>query len=124
MTRAVIFDLDSCLAAADEVGESLFAPAFDAIRRANDGRVSGERLQAAFTDCWRFPFDSVARKYGFSSAMCSAGFAAFGQIGQAVEQPQQRGFAAARRAEQDKYLIGLNIQRDIDERLGTVGVGI
>ena len=36
MTQA-IFDLDSCLAAADEVGEQLFAPAFAAIRAANDG---------------------------------------------------------------------------------------
>ena len=32
MTKAIIFDLDSCLAAADEVGEQLFAPAFAAIR--------------------------------------------------------------------------------------------
>ena len=31
MTKAIIFDLDSCLAAADEVGEQLFAPAFAAI---------------------------------------------------------------------------------------------
>ena len=31
MTNAIIFDLDSCLAAADEVGEQLFAPAFAAI---------------------------------------------------------------------------------------------
>ena len=30
-------DLDSCLAAADEVGEQLFAPAFAAIRAANEG---------------------------------------------------------------------------------------
>jgi len=34
-------DLDSCLAAADEVGEQLFAPAFAAIRTANDGSVAG-----------------------------------------------------------------------------------
>ncbi len=39
MTKAIIFDLDSCLAAADEVGEQLFAPAFAAIRAANDGSV-------------------------------------------------------------------------------------
>ena len=39
MTKAIIFDLDSCLAAADEVGEQLFAPAFAAIRAANGVRV-------------------------------------------------------------------------------------
>jgi hypothetical protein len=37
MTKAIIFDLDGCLAAADEVGEQLFRPAFAAIRAANDG---------------------------------------------------------------------------------------
>ena len=31
MTKAIIFDLDSCLAAADEVGDQLFAPTFAAI---------------------------------------------------------------------------------------------
>ena len=36
MTKAIIFDLDSCLAAADEVGEQLFAPAFATICAAND----------------------------------------------------------------------------------------
>jgi len=75
MIRALIFDLDSCLAAADEVGETLFAPAFQAIRSANDGHVSEARLRAAFADCWRFPFDFIADKYGFSPAMRSAGFA-------------------------------------------------
>ena len=30
MTKAIIFDLDSCLAAADEVGNQLFALAFAA----------------------------------------------------------------------------------------------
>ena len=40
MTKAIIFDLDSCLAAADEVGEQLFAPAFAA-------RGSDRRLESA-----------------------------------------------------------------------------
>lgn len=85
MIRAVIFDLDSCLAAADEVGEHLFAPAFQAIRVANNGSVPEDQLCAAFGDAWRFPFDSVAEKYGFSPAMRSAGFTAFSQI--EVRQP-------------------------------------
>jgi len=78
--RALIFDLDSCLAAADEVGESLFVPAFQAIRSASNGEISADQLGAAFADCWRFPFDFIADKYHFSPAMRSAGFAAFSQI--------------------------------------------
>ncbi|MGD0812019.1 MAG: HAD family hydrolase [Verrucomicrobiota bacterium] len=78
--KALIFDLDSCLAAADEAGEDLFEPAFQAIRSANQGEVSDEQLRAAFKDCWRFPFDFIADKYGFSEAMRAAGFAAFKKI--------------------------------------------
>lgn len=77
MIKALIFDLDSCLAAANEVGDVLFEPAFHAIRAANQGDVPEDKLQAAFADCWRFPFDSIADKYGFSSAMRQAGFDAF-----------------------------------------------
>jgi putative hydrolase of the HAD superfamily len=80
MIKALIFDLDSCLAAADEAGEELFAPAFQAILSANHDEVSEAQLRAAFKDCWRFPFDSVAEKYGFSPAMLAAGFAAFRDI--------------------------------------------
>ena len=80
MIKALIFDLDSCLAAADEAGENLFAPAFQAIRLANHGEVSEEQLLAAFKDCWRFPFDSIAEKHGFSPVMREAGFAAFRNI--------------------------------------------
>lgn len=32
MTKAIIFDLDSCLAAADEGGEQLFKPVADLFR--------------------------------------------------------------------------------------------
>ena len=85
MIKALIFDLDSCLAAADEAGENLFAPAFQGIRLASQGEVSEEQLCAAFKDCWRFPFDSIAEKYGFSPAMRAAGFAAFRNID--VRQP-------------------------------------
>jgi putative hydrolase of the HAD superfamily len=79
MIKAVIFDLGSCLAAANEVAEALFAHAFQAIRAANRGHIPDERLHAAFNDCWRFPFDFIAEKYGFSAEMRSAGFAAFSQ---------------------------------------------
>src|SRR5262249_35441462 len=77
MIKALIFDLDSCLSAANEVGEHLFASAFEAIRAANLGTIPEETLQAAFNDCWRFPFDFIASKYGFSEEMRSAGFEAF-----------------------------------------------
>ncbi len=80
MFKGIIFDLDNCLAAANEVGESLLAPAFQAIRTANADELSEDQLQAAFADCWRLPLDSVAQKHNFSPAMRAAGFAALSQI--------------------------------------------
>jgi len=77
MSKALIFDLDNCLAAANEVGEELFQPAFDAIPQANHSAVSDEVLEQAFADMWRHPLDWVAAKYGFSEAMLAAGWRAF-----------------------------------------------
>jgi len=79
MTKAIIFDLDSCLAAADEVGDQLFASAFAAIRAANDGSVPEATLQFAFVECWWVAFDAVAANYGFTEAMQAAGWKAFQQ---------------------------------------------
>src|SRR6266496_2827066 len=79
MTKAIIFDIDSCLAAADEVGGGLFAPAFAAIRAASDGSVPEEKLQAAFAECWRVAFDAVADKYGNDAARRLAGVPADGR---------------------------------------------
>jgi FMN phosphatase YigB (HAD superfamily) len=77
MTKAVIFDLDNCLAAASEVGEQLFKPAFEAMRDANQGTLSGEALDKAFADCWRNALDWVAAKHGFPEAMLAAGWREF-----------------------------------------------
>ncbi len=74
MIRAIIFDLDNCLSAADEPGKELFEPFFDAIRRANQGRLSDQELADAFSDCWRHPLDFVAEKHGFSEDMLAAGW--------------------------------------------------
>ena len=63
--RAIIFDLDNCLASAGEIGQEVCAPAFAAIRKANCGTLSDERLSAAFADCFWHSLDSVAAKHGF-----------------------------------------------------------
>ena len=76
MISAIIFDLDSCLSAADEPGQQVFAPAFEAIARANPGSHDPSVLQQAFLDMWRLPFDFVAEKHGFTAAMKSAGWEA------------------------------------------------
>ena len=78
--RAIIFDLDNCLAAANEVGEQLLEPVFSAVRAANDGALSPSDLDAAFADCWVHAFDYVAEHYDFTSQMRAAGWQAFREI--------------------------------------------
>ena len=77
MTKALIFDLDNCLAPAKEVGEELYEPAFDAIRQANHATLSDAVLEQAFAETWRHPLDWVAARYGFSEAMLAAGWQKF-----------------------------------------------
>ncbi len=87
MTRAIIFDLDSCLSAADEPGQLLYAPAFHAITHASRGSHIPSVLQNAFPDMWRLPFDFVAKKYSFTPAMKDAGWEALTQL--EVNAPMQ-----------------------------------
>ena len=120
--RAVIFDLDNCLAAADEAGEALFAPAFDAMRAANRGRLSEEELSAAFADCWRHALDHVASKHNFSDEMYRAGFEAFRRI--EVKQPL-RGYGDLHRVRTlpwKRILVTSGFRRLQESKIDALGI--
>jgi FMN phosphatase YigB (HAD superfamily) len=105
MIKALIFDLDNCLAAANEVGEDVFKPAFEAMRNANRGTLTDEQLAEAFQEIWRQPLDFVAQKFGFSQEMLAAGWGFFSQT--VVETPM-RGYgdlAILRELHFDLYLV-------------------
>jgi putative hydrolase of the HAD superfamily len=74
MIRAIIFDLDNCLSAADESSRQLLEPVFAAVRQSNHGTLSDGVLAQAFDDCWRDAFDVVAQRHGFSREMLEAGW--------------------------------------------------
>ncbi|HKN66122.1 MAG TPA: HAD family hydrolase [Gemmatimonadaceae bacterium] len=80
LVRAIIFDLDNCLAAADEPGEQLLEPVFAAVRAVNDGALAESELEAAFRDCWVHAFDFVAATHRFTPRMLAAGWEAFRRI--------------------------------------------
>lgn len=122
MIKALIFDLDSCISAANEVGDELFKPAFDAIRHANHGSVSEEALKQAFSDCWRFPFNNVAHKYGFTDEMTKAGFAAFAQI--EVTEPMH-GYGdlhVLRELSQQLFLVTSGFRRLQESKISALGI--
>lgn len=87
MIQALIFDLDSCLASAREVGEDLYQPAFEAIRHANRETITDEALDRAFKDVWRHPLDWVAEHHHFSHEMRQAGWDVFKEL--AVQRPMK-----------------------------------
>jgi putative hydrolase of the HAD superfamily len=78
--QAIIFDLDNCLVPGDAIGGAAYEPAFDAIRRANDGRLSDAELAAAFADMWRHPLGDVARSHRFTPGMLAAGWQVFAHM--------------------------------------------
>lgn len=87
--KALIFDLDNCLAPATQVGEALFTPVFDAISANNHSHLSSETLARAFADMWRHPYDWVAETYAFTSAMKTAGWQ---QLQEAQVQQPMHGY--------------------------------
>jgi putative hydrolase of the HAD superfamily len=119
---ALIFDLDNCLAAADEAGEALFAPAFDAIRAANRGHLAADELAAAFADMWRHALDHVARQHRFTDDMLQAGWRAFRAL--EVRQPL-RGYADLWSIEAvplQRFLVTTGFRRLQESKIAALGI--
>ena len=122
--KAVIFDLDNCLAAANEPGELLYEPAFDAIRRENRGAVPDKALARAFADCWFTPLDKVAAKYGFSAAMLAAGWKVFAAL--EVRTPM-RGYgdlAELSELPAQRFLVTSGFRRLQESKIRALGIGL
>jgi FMN phosphatase YigB (HAD superfamily) len=120
--RAAIFDLDNCLAAADEAGEALFIPAFGAIRAANKGRLSDAALSSAFADAWRHALDFVAMKHGFSDDMLAAGWQAFCTL--EVKQPLH-GYPDLHQIEAlplARFLVTTGFRRLQESKIAALGI--
>jgi HAD superfamily hydrolase (TIGR01509 family) len=122
VTAALIFDLDSCLCAANEVGDQLFKPAFDAIRKANHGDVADDLLKQAFSDCWRFPFGDVAHKYRFTDEMTKVGFSAFSQIEVAQPMYGYGDLNVLRELPRKLFLVTSGFRRLQESKINALGI--
>ncbi len=122
MIKAIIFDLDNCLSAADEPGRQLLEPMFAAIREANKGHVRSDQLAAAFEACWRHPLDWVAHTYGFSNEMLAAGWAAGKQI--EVQQPMHGypDLAELARLDAKLFLVSSGFRRLQESKVRALGI--
>lgn len=123
MITAIFFDLDTCLSAADEPGRALFEPAFEAIRQANQGTLPDAALARAIAECWRFPFDDVARRHGFSEAMREAGFRAFGRIEIPVPMKGYGDLEVLGALPVRRFLVTTGFRRLQESKIRALGIG-
>ena len=123
MIKAIIFDLDNCLAAANEVGEHLFEPAFEAIRNANRGTLTAEQLAEAFKECWRHPLDFVAEKFGFSQEMLTAGWEVFSQTFVQTPMIGYGDLAILRELPFELYLVTSGFRRLQESKIRALEIG-
>jgi putative hydrolase of the HAD superfamily len=123
MIKALIFDLDNCLAAANEVGEDLFKPAFEAMTKANRGTLTDESLAEAFQECWRHPLDFVAKKFGFSQEMLTAGWQVFSRTRVATPMGGYGDLAVLRQLPFDLYLVTSGFRGLQESKVGALQIG-
>ncbi|HKO60255.1 MAG TPA: HAD-IA family hydrolase [Pyrinomonadaceae bacterium] len=121
MIRAIIFDLDNCLSAADEVGRELFEPMFAAIRRMNKDTLSEGALAQAFEDCWRHPLDWVARAHGFSEEMLAAGWEVAARTEVEVPMRGYEDLPAVRELDAKLFLVTSGFRRLQESRIRALG---
>jgi putative hydrolase of the HAD superfamily len=69
---AIIYDLDETILPASAVPDATFDPLFEAIKKANHGKVSDENLDKAFSEMKYLAIDVISDKYGFSKEMDDA----------------------------------------------------
>ncbi|MEM0965723.1 MAG: HAD family hydrolase [Verrucomicrobiota bacterium] len=122
MIRAAIFDLDNCLAPATAVGEALFEPAFAAIRNANHGNLSEEKLETAFDEIWRHPLDWVAERYGFTDEMRSAGWQVFQTLEVAIPMEDYGDLEALDGLGMDCYLVTSGFRKLQESKIKALGL--
>lgn len=123
MVKAIIFDLDNCLSAADEVGEELLAPLFAAIQEHNHGLFSQRQLEQVFADCWRHPLNYIAHNYGFPQAMKEACW----QVSRQMEvRTPMRGYPDVRVLGElpvQRFLVTSGFRRLQESKIQALGIG-
>ena len=121
--KAVIFDLDNCLAPPDGAGREFYEPALQAIRDANRGWLGEEALERAIEDCWRFPLDRVAELYGFSDEMLSAAWEASGKIEVSGEISGYPDLHILQEFEVPIFLVTSGFRRLQESKVRALGIG-
>lgn len=120
MIKAIVFDLDNCLSAADQIPEVL-EPVFSVIRQANC--FSSEQLDAVILDLWRHPLDWVMQKHGFSADLQAKVWEAY----KGLELPRpMRGYSdigLLSTFEQKLFLVTSGFRRLQESKIQSLALG-
>lgn len=120
--RAIIFDLDNCLAPSDGMGRDFLDPVLSAVRDANRGNVDDAELQAAFRDMWRTAFDAVAKKFGFSQEMFEAGWNAARQLEVRGAMRGYEDLGMLKKFRVPLYLVTSGFRRTQESKIKALGI--
>jgi FMN phosphatase YigB (HAD superfamily) len=116
-----IFDLDNCLIDARSVGP-LFEPAFEAVRRANQGALTPAVLDEALNQCWYTAFDLVADRYGFTPAMRAAGWDEFKRMEVRTPPQSYPDLGLVPRIPLRRYLVTSGFRRLQNSKIDSLGI--
>ena len=120
--KAVIFDLDNCLAPADQADGALFEPVFEAIAGANTGILSQQALAAAFAEFWRLPMDVIEARHGFSSEMKLAARAAYRQLRVTAPMSGYPDLPLLAQFRTAKFLVTTGFRRLQESKIKALGI--
>ena len=122
MKQAILFDLDNCLAAANEAGPALLQPVFEAIMAANGGALAPDALERAKADLWLRPFDIVARKHAFPDAIHAAGWEAYRALRITTPLTGYADLAVLRELDARCFLVTSGFRRLQESKVDALGI--
>lgn len=122
LVKALIFDLDNCIAPAKAVGEDLYAPVFAAMREENRGRFDEGELAHIFFEIWRHPLDWVAKEYGFTDRMFQLAWDHFRELEVASPMNGYGDLDEIAKLLQDKYLVTSGFSRLQKSKVKNLGL--
>ena len=120
--QAIIFDLDNCLVPGDAIGRAAYEPAFEAIRRANDGTLGAAELAAAFADMWRHCLDDVARRHRFTPAMLAAGWEVFAHMEASTPMEGYPDLGVLAELPVPRFLVTTGFRRLQESKIAALGL--
>lgn len=123
MIRAIIFDLDNCLAAGDAAGRNFLDPVFHAIQKTNRDHFSAAQFETVVFEMWRHPLNIVADKHGFPPEMRAAAWAAYAQLEVSGPIPGYPDLPILRELPVQRFLVTSGFRRLQESKVRALGFG-